>query len=192
MLSVWCLYTAVLQTAHDVRCTRGEQSATIPSLARLAVLGLIHPEVQLALLASLAHCWLILNQNPQILLCKAVLQTFTPLILRKSTAPPNLVSSPDLLIMHLTPVPKSLVKPLKKTCPEIETCWTPLVTDWLTAWYNLTDYNSSSPAPVIHHIMFLSNCLQESLSSWILREIVLKYLLKKIIHLLASFGQLNG
>lgn len=130
MLSVWCLYTAVLQTAHDVRWTRGEQSATIPSLARLAVLGLIHPEVQLALLASLAHCWLILNQNPQILLCKAALQTFTPLILRKSTAPPNLVSSPDLLIMHLTPVPKSLVKPLKKTCPEIETCWTPLVTDW--------------------------------------------------------------
>lgn len=35
--------------------TTAEQSETIPSLAQLAVLGLMHLNVQLALLASSAH-----------------------------------------------------------------------------------------------------------------------------------------
>lgn len=41
---------------------RGETAQhTVPSLAQLAVLGVMHPRVQLAPLAARAHCCLVLN-----------------------------------------------------------------------------------------------------------------------------------
>ncbi|KAK4806181.1 hypothetical protein QYF61_001104 [Mycteria americana] len=55
-------------------------------------------------------------------LCKASLPS------RESTAPPSLVSSANLLNVHLIPAPRSFMKTLKRTGPKIEPWGTPLLT----------------------------------------------------------------
>ncbi|KAK4810542.1 hypothetical protein QYF61_004505, partial [Mycteria americana] len=98
----------------------------------------------------LTHIELTINQTPQILFCRAILQPLVPPSLyvhpglhrpstnvsrclckaslpsRKSMAPPNLVLPANLLSVHSTPVSRLLIKTLKRTGPKIEPWGTPL------------------------------------------------------------------
>ena len=73
----------------------------------------------------------------------------------ESTAPPNLMSSTNLLSIHSSPESKPFMKKLRRTGPKMEPCGTPLVTDHQPHVTPFTISLSSTHHPIVqplHHV----------------------------------------
>lgn len=118
-------------TDSDLTCCQPEppdpllQGCSPVSHACLYVQPMLpHSRCRIWHLFSLNFIWLVIAQLSNLLrsLCKASLPS------RKSTAPPCVVSSANLITMHLSHTSYSVIKTLKRTGSKMQPYGTPLVT----------------------------------------------------------------
>ena len=104
LMSFLCCGTKI-HTHCLLRPHSAKQSGVIPPLAWLAVLGLMHPRVLLALLAVRAHCWLRFNlpstRIPQIPFPGAALWPLIPESVHRQRAAPFRVQNLALALVEL-------------------------------------------------------------------------------------------